>query len=330
MAKKKRKSAKSRKSGRAKKPAKPDKTIGIAKPDKTIGLLHSGRSNRHANEMTALKDALKNAGYDPNKNLAIDEHWSDDDPQKLADNANMLANDDTLDLIIAAGGTASVYALYHAQNRSKIINKNVVFTSFSQQKPPAPNMTGVNAQTSGLDVARMQYLYGQYPTQTTFGVLENQTRPDFDLSILQDWADQTDVKLDRHSVSKYGGENDQAVSQRIDEAFDDWKQKNIKYAQVCADPIFNDHRPEVTKAANRNGITIIYQWKEFWDDGGKTTDIVFGTDLIEAYKQAGRMAGHVLDLADPNDIAAIPVHPLTPQVWAHTPPHKRRGRKSRR
>ena len=119
----KRKSAKSSKSGRAKKPAKPDKTIGI---------LHSGRSNRHANEMKALTDALKKAGYDPNKNLSIDEHWSDDDPQKLADYANMLANDDTLDLIIAAGGTASVYALYHAQNRSKIINKNVVFTSFAR------------------------------------------------------------------------------------------------------------------------------------------------------------------------------------------------------
>jgi hypothetical protein len=280
--------------------------------------------------MDALKNALKKAGYDSHKNLAIDEYWSDDDPQKLADNAHTLANDDTLDLIIAAGGTASVYALYHAQNRSKVFNKNVVFTSFSQQNPPAPNMTGVNAQTSGLDVARMQYLHQHAPNETTFGVLENQTRPDFDLSILQDWADQTEVTLDRHSVSKYGGETDQPVSQRIDAAFKDWKQKKIKYAQVCADPIFNDHRPEVTKAANYYGITIIYQWKEFWDDGGKTKDIVFGTDLIEAYKQAGSMAGQVLDLADPNGIAAIPVYTLTPQVWVHPQTHKRRPRKSRR
>jgi ABC-type uncharacterized transport system substrate-binding protein len=321
----KRKGKKSKKSAGAKKPAK------LQKPNKLIGFLHSGRSNRHANEMAALKDALKKAGY-TNKNLTIDDHWSDDDPQKLTDNARTLANDDTLDLIIAAGGTASVYALYDAQNRSKIINKNVVFTSFSQQNPPAPNMTGVNAQTSGLDVARMQYLYGQDRTQTTFGVLENQTRPNFKLSILQDWADQTGVTLDRHSVSKYDGENDQAVVQRIDDAFDDWGKKKIQYAQVCADPIFNDHRPEVTKAAKRNGVTIIYQWKEFWDDGAKSKDIVYGTDLIEAYTQAGSMAGQVLDLSDPTDIAAIPVHTLTPQVWVHTlrKTAKRRGRKKRR
>ena len=87
---------------------------------------------------------------------------------------------------------------------------------------------------------------------------------------------------------------------------------------------------QVTKAANRNGITIIYQWKEFRDDGAKSKDIVYGTDLIEAYTQAGSMAGLVLDLADPSDIAAIPVYTLTPQVWVHTLTHKRRGRKGAR
>src|SRR5262249_27130520 len=96
--------------------------------------------------------------------------------------------------------------------------------------------------------------------QTTFGVLENQTRPNFDPSTLQNWAANQAgvVTLDRHSVYKNPGESDQAVIDRIDNAFDDWGTKNIKYTQVCADPIFNDHRPEVTKAANRNGITVIY------------------------------------------------------------------------
>jgi ABC-type uncharacterized transport system substrate-binding protein len=279
--------------------------------------------------MGAFTKALAQVGY-TNKNLTIDEYWSDDDPQKLADNAHTLANDTTLNLIIAAGGTASVYALLNAQNKTKI-SANVVFTSFSQQNAPAPNMTGVNAQTSGLDVARMQYLYDLDQTQTTFGVLENQTRPNFDFSTLQDWADQTGVKLDRHSVYKYAGETDQAVIKRINDAFDDWGKKKIQYAQVCADPIFNDHRPEVTTAANRNKITVIYQWKEFRGDGAKKGDKVYGTDLIEAYTQAGSMAGLVLDLADPKDIAAIPVYTLSPQPLSlKRKTAKRRGGKRRR
>jgi ABC-type uncharacterized transport system substrate-binding protein len=316
MAKK--RSAKSRKSGRAKTRAKPQTA------DKTIGVLHSGRSTRHTNEINAFTKALADAGY-TNKNLTI--HWSDDDPQTLANNALTLANDPNLDLIIAAGGTRSVYALLDAQKTTKI-RTNVVFTSFSQQNAPAPNMTGVNAQTSGLDVARMQYLYGLDRTQTTFGVLENQTRPNFDLSTLQNWAAQRGVKLDRHSVYKNPGESDQTVVNRIDAAFDDWGNKKIQYAQVCADPIFNDHRPEIAKAANDNGITIIYQWKEFIGDGAKTGDKVYGTNLIQAYTHAGTMAGKVLDLSDPTDIATIPVYTLSPEPLSVK--HKTAKRPSRK
>jgi hypothetical protein len=84
----------------------------------------------------------------------------------------------------------------------------------------------------------MQYLYELDQTQTTFGVLENQTRPNFNFKTLQDWADQTGdngVTLDRHSVYKLAGELDQDVIDRIDYAFDDWGKKKIKYAQVCAE-----------------------------------------------------------------------------------------------
>jgi ABC-type uncharacterized transport system substrate-binding protein len=280
--------------------------------------------------MKSLTDALGKAGY-TTKNLTIDEYWSDDDPQKLADNAQTLANDHTLDLIIAAGGSASVYALLDAQNKTKT-STNIVFTSFSQQNAPAPNMTGVNAQTSGLDVARMQFLYNLDPKQATFGVLENQTRPKFDPSILQAWANQPQIRanLDRHNIYKNAGEADDPVKKRINDAFDDWGQKKIQYAQVCADPIFNDHRPEITGAANRNNIIVIYQWKEFRDDGAKKGDIVYGTDLTEAYTQAGTMAGEVLDLPDPKQIATIAVYTLKPTVSLKGKAAERRGRKSRR
>jgi ABC-type uncharacterized transport system substrate-binding protein len=171
----KRKSKKSKKSGGAKKPAKPPKTIGI---------LHSGTKGKHDKEIAALTKALRDYGY---TNLTIwggEPLWSDDDPGELANNAKTLATTAGLDLIIAAGGTRSVYALKDAQTKAKT-STNVVFTSFSEQNAPAPNMTGVNAQTSGLDVNRMERLYQiAPPTETTFGVLENQTRPNYDPSSL--------------------------------------------------------------------------------------------------------------------------------------------------
>ncbi len=303
----KRKSAKPKKSGGAKKRARPQ-TL-----PKTIGILHSGTKGKHDDNIAAFMGALVQA-Y-PNVTIWGGEPlWSYDDPQTLSDNARTLCKTPGLDLIIAAGGTASVYALMDAQSKTGN-STNVVFTSFSEQNAPAPNMTGVNAQTSGLDMARMEMLYQQAPkTETQFGVLENQTRPNFDLSILQAWADQHGVKLDRHSVYKNDGEGDQVVVGRIKDAFNDWGQKNIQFAQVCADPIFNDHRHDVTNWAKHNNITTIYQWEEFRKDGAKTTDLVFGTLLNDAYTHAGKMAGDVLNLPDPFGIAAIPVYTLTPQV----------------
>jgi hypothetical protein len=54
----------------------------------------------------------------------------------------------------------------------------------------------------------------------------------------------------------------------------------------------------------------MYQWKEFKDDGAAKDDESFGTILLQAYKQAGLMAGQVLDLPDPSGIAGIPVYTL--------------------
>jgi hypothetical protein len=91
----KRKSAKLKRIGRAKKRARPQK------PHKTIGILHSGSKGRHDKNIAAFTDALGRTGY---TDIAIfpqgEPLWSDDDPQKLAHNAQTLAANAELDLII--------------------------------------------------------------------------------------------------------------------------------------------------------------------------------------------------------------------------------------
>jgi hypothetical protein len=315
----KRKGPKSKKSEGAKKRA--------SRPPKTIGILHGGSQHRHDENIAEFMAALGLTGYTDIQIWPAGEPlWSRDDPQILSGNARKLAANAGLDLIIAAGGTASVYAIKEAQDYYKIYTP-VVFTSFSEQNAPAPNMTGVNAQTSGLDTSRMELLYEKAPsTETTFGVLENPTRPKFDPTKLQAWADskKPPIQLNRQPVFRNAGEPDDAVIARIDVAFQVWAQNNIKFAQVCADPIFNDFRQTVTKAARRNGITTIYQWNEFRKDGATTKDLVYGTLLKDAYTRAGTMAGGVLD--DPEGIAKVPVYPLQPQLF----PAKEGRRKGRR
>lgn len=292
-----------------KKIAKTKKTAKTAKPAKTIGILHSGTRGKHDVQLRELRKFLKNNGYSEPTNLTIAPNqsplWSDDDPQKLTDNAKILADMPGLDLIIAAGGSASVYAAHAATATN---HRHVVFTSFSQRISPASNMTGVCARTTELDRDRLTNLYNlmlsERPGQTEFGVLENQKRQGYDPQILQDEASRLHIDLNRKDVHKDAGEADTAVVARINNAFADWKSSGIKAALVCADPIFNNHRREVLAAARRNGVLTMHQWREFKDEGGHA---FFGTSLKEAYQQAGRIAAQVLDGTDPAD---VPVYVL--------------------
>jgi hypothetical protein len=317
------KHANAKKASRAKK--------GTSRSMKTIGILHSGTQGRNDQEIADLMQGLRQGGYPKADLTVVGPLFSNDDPSLLGSNAATFARDTTLDLIIAAGGTRTVYAIKNAQTAAGT-KTDVVFTTFSESSAPAPNMTGVNAMTSALDVARLQILRSIAPTETTFGVLENQTRPDYDRSKSDAWAANAGVSLDRHSVFKNAGEADQKIIDRINAAFDDWRIKGIRFAAVCADPIFYDFRSDVIKGAKGAGtsgsyhIRSIYQWLEF---GGNTGDLRYGPSLIEAYQTAGKMAAQVLDLADPSDIATIPVVTLTNiQSSGKSKPHKG-GRKHR-
>lgn len=275
---------------------------------KTIGILHSGTDNgMHDKEIAAFISSLKKAGYSKPKNLSvIGPLWSNDDPGTLAKNAKTLADTvPKLDLIIAAGGTASTYA---AQAATKNNGIPVVFTSFSQLTSPASNMTGVDARTSELDVIRLTRLYdlvhAQWPDQTTFGVLENPARKDYDPQKLNDVAARLGIKLDRQGVSP--GADQTKIIAAIDQACLSWQKKGIKAALVAADPLFNDLRQDVIAAEKNYGIAAMHQWHEFKDEGGFAS---YGASLTEAYEQAAVIAGMVLNGTD--SIANIPVVPLT-------------------
>ena len=278
-----------------------------SKAAKTIGILHSGTdSNKQQKEIAELIGFLKKAGYTVGTNLTIAPKgkplWSRDDPKELYDNARALAVPG-IDLIIAAGGSASTYEVASATAGTGIKG---VFTTFSKRISPAANMTGVCARTSELDVDRLTNLYQlvQPAPQTTFGVLENPTRKDYDTAPLQVEADRLQIKIERMPVYKLAGETDGDVVKRIQDAFAIWGKNGVKYALVAADPIFNDYRKVAIDAENANNVGAMHQWHEFKDEGGYTS---YGTSLREAYQQAGRIAGQVLDGADPS---TIPVYVL--------------------
>jgi hypothetical protein len=238
--------------------------------------------------------------------------WSDDDPNALARNARTLAANANLDMIIVAGGSASVYAVQDAQTAAGTTT-NVVFTTFSQMQSPAQNMCGVCAHTSDQDLLRMQQLHA-IVNASSYGVLENQYRRDYDANKFNAWATGAGVTLDHRFVKNTPADTDAQVVQNITAAFTAWRNMNVTAALVCADPIFWDHRSDIKSAAKPvmgAKIKTMHQWHDFVIGGHG--DYSYGTPLIEPYQLAAKAAKDVLVLGKtPAQVGVLSLPNLRP------------------
>jgi hypothetical protein len=286
-------------------------------PQKTLGILHSGKqANQHAS-IKYFKDELEGWVQGTAVTIVWDPagvFYSDDDAQKLARNAGTLAANANLDMIIAAGGSASVYAVQAAQTAAGTAT-NVVFTTFSQMQSPAQNMCGVCAHTSDQDLNRMQRLHAKV-NASRYGVLENKFRYDYDATKFDAWAAGAGVTLDHKFVKNTATDTDAQVVQNIKDAFTAWRGTNpaITAALVCADPIFWDHRVDIKNAAKPamgTKIKTMHQWHDFVIGGHG--DHSYGTSLIEAYQLAAKAAKDVLVLGKtPAQVGVLSLSNLRP------------------
>jgi putative ABC transport system substrate-binding protein len=68
---------------------------------------------------------------------------------------------------------------------------------------------------------------------------------------------------------------------------------------VAATPVFVRRRAQIVALAARYRLPTIYPWREYCEAGGLMS---YGPDLLDAYLQAGRYTGHILNGAVPGDL----------------------------
>jgi putative tryptophan/tyrosine transport system substrate-binding protein len=270
---------------------------------KNIGFMHSGTRGNHDDHVKAFKAGLAFAGYDEsggNPNVKIPDGYADDQPANLGTIAGDFVKQN-VDLLVAAGGSASALAAQAATN-----TKSIVFTSVSFSTRPAANMTGICVRTTELDQVRLNLLHELLPGETRFGVLYNSKRPDSDDQIgnLKFTASMLNLQLDLLPINPTGL-NKKQIEDLIDAAF---STPLYKGALVTADPLFNNHRGKVITAAQNNNIPTIYQWREFANDGGL---ISYGPNLTVAYTLAGIYAGRVLSSTSATPAKDLPILSLS-------------------
>jgi hypothetical protein len=280
-------------------------------PRKNVGILHSGEQRKQRQSVAWFKNELARwvqgtsitINYDP-----ADALWSNDRRDLLDQNARTLATNANLNLIIAAGGSRSVFALQQAQSAAGT-NTPVVFTTFYDTTPPAANMCGVCPHTSDKDVDRLTNFRTKF-NAPRYGVLQNRSRFDYDPTNAKFVAwERANVPLNHQSVSDM--DTEATIITEINTAFDIWRRSGITAALVCADPIFNEYSKEIKDAAkpvHGNKIKTMHQWHDFVNRGHG--DFAYGCSLRDAYELAAKAAKDILvNNKTPQQVGVLEISP---------------------
>jgi putative ABC transport system substrate-binding protein len=260
-----------------------------------IGFISSRSPDESASAVVAFRQGLAEAGYVEGQNVEISFRWAEGDYDRLPMMAADLARRQVT-AILATGGNPPVLAVKAATATIPIvfiIGSDPVEVGFvASLNRPGGNVTGVSLFTSLLVAKRLELLRELVPAGTIIAFLVNpdnsNARPD--TAVMQAAAARLGQKLIVLSAR---------TEQDIDLAFASLGQQQATALVVNTDAFFLTRRNQLASLEARYAIPTIHDLREYAAAGGLTS---YGTNLPNAYRQAGIYVGRILKGDKPSDL----------------------------
>jgi putative ABC transport system substrate-binding protein len=263
-----------------------------------IGFISSRSPDESASAVVAFRQGLAEAGYVEGQNVEISFRWAEGDYDRLPMMAADLARRQVT-AILATGGNPPVFAVKAATATIPIvfiIGSDPVEVGFvASLSRPGGNVTGVSLFTSLLVAKRLELLRELVPAGTIIAFLVNpdnsNARPD--TAVMQAAAARLGQKLIVLSAR---------TEQDIDLAFASLGQQQATALVVNTDAFFLTRRNQLASLEARYAIPTIHDLREYAAAGGLMS---YGTNLPNAYRQAGIYVGRILKGAKPGDLPVV-------------------------
>jgi putative tryptophan/tyrosine transport system substrate-binding protein len=261
-----------------------------------IGFLSSRSEIDSAFSVAAFRQALSEASYVEGRNVAIAYRWADRQYDRLPKLAADLVRRPVA--MIFAGGPAA-HAAKAATTMIPIVfltgEDPVKFGLVASLNRPGGNITGVSTLNAMVGSKRLELLHELVPNATVVALLANPKFPSAESETREAQAAARALGLNLIVLNA-------STEQEIDVAFATLVEQQVGALIITGDPLFVSRRDKIVALAARYAVPTIYVQREFAVAGGL---IGYGTDLTDAYRQAGMYAGRILKGTKPSDLPVL-------------------------
>ena len=272
----------------------PGDVIAQHKPDALrIGWLSPAAAATGAPNLDALRQGLRDLGYQEGRNLTIEARWADGASERLPALAQELASL-RVDVICTAGTQAS-RAARDATSTIPVVFANVAFPVQQQlvvsYARPGGNVTGV-AFIGPEYGKRLELLKEVVPRLSRVVLIYNPENQGSVLALEETkrWAQPLGVAVEPHRLR---GPHD------IDETFGAIARSRPDAIMTTADPLIASYRTRIVEFAAKHRFPSMYPGKEYVDAGGL---MFYGGSIPEMYRRAAVYVDRIRRGAKPSEL----------------------------
>jgi putative ABC transport system substrate-binding protein len=264
-----------------------------------IGFLNPTSPDVIADRVRGFRQGLKDSGYLEGENVAIEYRWADEQLDRLSTLAAELVRRQ-VNVIVATGGVASVLAAKAATRTIPVVfevaQDPVGLGLVASLARPGGNLTGINFFGGELAAKRLELLRKLVPGTARVAVLVNPSNGPNTESTLKDvTAGAASIGLQIQIVRA-------STSSETNAAFTTILHERADALFVSQDGFFNSRRVQLTHLASRHVLPAIYGGRDFVAAGGLVS---YGSNITDAYRQAGSYTARILKGAKAADLPVI-------------------------
>jgi putative ABC transport system substrate-binding protein len=263
-----------------------------------IGVLISQTLGPYVDRLAAFHRGLKQGGFVEGGNLAVEYRWAEGHDERLpalaADLARrkvkVIAGLDSTVAVRAAKAATTTIPIVFAIGGDPVTNRLVESLGH-----PGGNVTGVSNMSNALGPKRLGLLHDLLPSATTVALLVNPTNPNTepDAKALQDAAPTLGMTIKVLSARN---------EREIDAFFATLVREHIPAFTISPDPLYVARREQIAALATYNAIVGMSVDRISVDAGWL---ISYGSDQLDAWRQAGVYVSRVLKGEKPDDLPVL-------------------------